>query len=119
MATTKIYTDIYWSKDKDRYDITVKGGTSIFAPSWKMVMDYRRGLITEDEYKEEYLELLRTKLFNKECMLVVPDELKMLMDKPRIVLVCFCKKAEFCHRVLLAEYLSECFPDKFLYVGEL
>ena len=55
----KVYTAQYGYRGKDRLDITVKSGDRTFAPTWDMVMDYKSGKITQEEYTEMYYDLMR------------------------------------------------------------
>jgi hypothetical protein len=45
-----------------------------------------------------------------------PGSWQKMLDKPRVVLVCFCPSPERCHRRLLAEMLAE---DGATYMGEV
>lgn len=85
-------------------DITVKKG-GIFAPTWKMVMDHKRGKISDEEYTKQYHQIIRKKfsggsvgegkILLKEFM--EPNEL--------IILACYCRANTFCHRYLLKDIL--------------
>ncbi len=75
---------------------------SIFAPTKELLNDYRKKKINWDQYKVEYLEILKNRnilkeldisIFNNACLLcseAIPDK---------------------CHRKLLAEFLTKHYPD--------
>ena len=41
---------IYGHKGDNGLDITIKSGSKVFAPSWKIVIDHKNKLITDEEY---------------------------------------------------------------------
>jgi hypothetical protein len=96
-----VYTGHYRYSGPDRVDITVKGQDKLwklFAPNWSMVMDFKNGLLSEDEYTKKYLIILDgipvsiwTELFKMETA----------------TLVCFCPKGAFCHRNILMNYICQ------------
>jgi len=99
----KIYTAQYRYPGEDRIDITIKSAKhpwSIFAPTWKMVMDYKR---TNDEqsYIEQY-NMLIEKAFSERGK----DLYDLIHSDRTITLVCFCRAGAFCHRVLLARHFA-------------
>lgn len=98
------------------HDITAKSGDSVFAPTWKMVNDYKRGIISKYEYTEQYLCLMRESFkLNKDYWLE-------FLNRDYVVLACYCKKDEFCHRYLLLgilKKLCEFYKIEFTYLGEL
>jgi uncharacterized protein YeaO (DUF488 family) len=95
----KIYTSQYRYNGKNRLDITVKSGSQIFAPTWDMVIKFKKGLMIEEEYTKEYYKLMRKSYKNNR------EKWDQLLNQDEVVLVCFCKKGSFCHRYLLAEIL--------------
>jgi uncharacterized protein YeaO (DUF488 family) len=112
----KIYTStVQGYKGPDKLDVTVKSGDKVFAPNWKLVMDYKRGAVTDEEYRQEYLKLMRVSFWNNQ------DRWLEVLTMPEVTLCCYCKPGEFCHRLLLAEILEEIGRRFFLtveYVGE-
>lgn len=106
----KVFTSQYKYKGKNRFDITVKSGDKTFAPTWEMVMNYKSGKISEEEYTEQYYERMRQSYQNNR------KRWDWLLDKEEIVLVCFCKKGDFCHRLLLADILVKLGAE---YEGEI
>jgi len=99
----KIYTAQYRYSGDDRIDITIKTAKppwSIFAPTWEMVMDYKRTK-NEKAYEIQYNSIVADVFWDHR------KELEALIDSDRtITLVCFCRAGEFCHRVLLARHLA-------------
>ena len=75
----------------------------IFAPSWRLLKEYKDGYITYQEFKERYLNEMRylyrtttiLQEFAKECM------------QESVVLCCYCKSDEFCARAILKEILEK------------
>jgi uncharacterized protein YeaO (DUF488 family) len=106
----KVYTSQYSYKGADRLDITVKSGQSCFAPTWEIVMNYKSGMITEEQYASAYLSKMRLSYQDNR---IIWDK---LLQKDRIVLVCFCKAKSFCHRLLLADILVKLGAE---YKGEI
>ena len=97
---TDIYTAQYSYSGDDRLDITVKGQHAVgkvFAPSWTMVTGVKSGQITHEQYEEMYRVILK----------VIPEGIYAeLKKRESLVLVCFCRPFEFCHRVTLAHELQ-------------
>jgi hypothetical protein len=98
----KIYTSHISIKDSDAYDITVKSGDPVFAPTWDMVTMYKKGLMSEHTYSDFY-----------KCLMVVSykryyDKWDYILGLDRIVFTCYCNlsKNPFCHRLLLPIYFE-------------
>lgn len=72
---------------------------SIFSPTWEIVRGIKSGKITETQYTETYLQLLRFNYLNRR------DEFKEAISRPKIAIGCFCPSGQFCHRHLLANWL--------------
>ena len=88
-----------------RLDITAATGSAVgryFAPDWSEVKAYLDGpkdAAAKFKYEQAYhAKMLKSYEDNK----WVWDEV-MAMDL--VVLVCFCKALDFCHRKILAKYL--------------
>ena len=116
----KLYTSRITYKGPNRLDITVKSATSlgkIWAPTWEIVMGAKNGIISEQEYKEKYLQLMRTSLsLNKRAWMA-------LLMKEELVICCYCKAGDFCHRLILAKEilpkLCERYGIPYQYMGEI
>ncbi|MCL6559472.1 MAG: hypothetical protein K6U74_11870 [Firmicutes bacterium] len=106
----RVHTAQYNYRGEDRLDITVKSGDKTFAPTWDMVMAYKSGKITQEEYTEMYYALMRRSYQNNRRRW----EEVLAMDK--VVLVCFCRAGDFCHRLLLAGILEKLGAE---YCGEI
>lgn len=110
-----IYTAQYNYDGKDRIDITVKSAPEkykIFAPTWDMVMEFKR---TGDTgiYKFLYSDILDWALTQK--FDTINEIVKQACDSS-VTFVCFCPPKSFCHRVLLSQWFENNFHIK--YAGE-
>lgn len=69
------------------------------APSLDLLERYKSGTITEEQYESEYLQHLERidihKLFDR------------FSEDAKLVLLCYEKSSSFCHRHILAKYLSK------------
>ncbi len=111
---TLLYTAQYRYSGPGRLDITVKGNHPIgqvFAPTWGMVMDYKNGRGGEQAYTEAY----RTLLSGRHLSLI--NAVNWLFEQEQVTLVCFCAPGAFCHRLILASWLSTTPNCK--YMGEV
>lgn len=113
--TLQVYTSTIWGyspprKNPDKLDITVKTGSLIFQPTWEMVLGFKNGSWTEDQYTRQYLALMRKK------WRTYREVWNLLLRQERIVLCCYCKPGAFCHRLLLADMLVKCGAE---YKGEI
>lgn len=82
-------------------DITVQSSRppwNIFAPTWELVKDYKGGKISENQYTEEYMELMRSRYKNNKDIFQQVIQLAMVEN---IALACYCPPEAFCHRHLL------------------
>jgi uncharacterized protein YeaO (DUF488 family) len=102
---------------------TVKSGTGLgklFAPTWKMVMQGKRGEITWDEYREQYLALMRERYrLNKAAFLEA-------LSADELILCCYCpdthNTSQTCHRYILVEILEKVALEHGIaceYIGEV
>jgi len=109
-------TSQYRYDGADRFDITRKNGNYNFAPSWNLIMGYKSKLIDEKKYRIEYKKQMSQSFFNNK------REWEELLNKGEVTLVCFCKKGEFCHRLILVEILQmlgKRFNIEVIYNGEI
>ncbi|MDR9785830.1 MAG: hypothetical protein RJR37_00865 [Peptococcaceae bacterium MAG4] len=97
----KVYTAQYGYRGRDRLDITVRSGDKTFAPTWDMVKAYKAGKITQEGYVEMYCALMRRSYRNNR------QRWEEILAMDRVVLVCFCRAGDFCHRLLLAEIMQK------------
>lgn len=98
-----LYTAQYSYKGPERYDITSKVG-GIFSPTWDMVRNYK-DFGDEEEYTARYLSHMRESYIKH---IELWKEMIVMCKRGDVVLVCYCKAGDFCHRVLLAEMLQKC-----------
>ena len=97
-------------------DTTVKTGYKELAPTWDMAMSYKKGELSEDKYTELYLDILKTSYQNN------PSFWADLLNSDVVALGCYCKPDNFCHRLILTDFLKQkCFEEDtdFTYLGEL
>ena len=100
----EVWTAQYRYNGPDRLDITAKSKDPLgkyFAPTWDLVLRYKDKSISEEEYTQEYLELMHN-VYRK-----YPNVWRQLLSRKRVVLVCFCRPNTFCHRILLARILEK------------
>ena len=70
------------------------------APSEKMLIDYKNGKLSENDYEEKYMNYIVNKFDPKELYFWLGEESTLL---------CWEKSGKFCHRHLLARWLmKEC-----------
>lgn len=75
------------------------------APSRKLLKGYKAGEITQKEYIKQYKDFLKTVKWGEviEKLFTISDH----HDGKDLVLCCYEKPSDFCHRHLLAEYLTD------------
>ena len=114
----------------DGLDVTMKSGTGIgvlLAPTKAMVYGYKSGVgdqrfagkyaaLSEAEYTEQYLELLRERFIEND------EAFYQLVQRKSVTLQCYCGRGKFCHRRILAEYvlpkLAAYYGIEYQYTGE-
>lgn len=82
-------------------DITIQSSRppwNIFAPTWELVKDFKAGKISENQYTEKYMGLMRARYKNNKDIF---QQLIQLALTENVALVCYCPPEEFCHRHLL------------------
>lgn len=109
----KVYTAQYRYSGPHRLDITVKGNSHVgmvFAPSWALVNAYKK---TGDEqtYRDGFHNMMIASLDSHADIWR-----KNVLKRDIVVLVCFCKAGDFCHRTLVADYLVQLGAK---YMGEI
>jgi hypothetical protein len=108
-------------------DTTVKSGTSIFKPTWEMVMGYKahvagQGGIDWEEYTRQYYAKMNESWKSREGRPVWLETIRM--QEP-VAIGCMCRYEgphTHCHRFLLKgifEKLCAAQGIPFLYYGEL
>lgn len=81
-------------------DTTVKSGDKVFAPTWQIVMDVKKSIITPEEYTASYHQMMKYSYANNK-----EHWRDLLSSKEPIVICCYCAAGKFCHRHLLVDYL--------------
>ena len=78
-------------------------GVSLYslAPSRKLLLNYKKGIIDENEFRNVYIQEI-DKYRNK-----IIEYLRFLQNQ-NVILLCYEKKGDFCHRHIVAEWLT---PD--------
>lgn len=74
------------------------------APRWAFFKDYKDGIIGPEEYTRLYHELVVGKL---DPNVVLRELIELNGGSDDIVLVCYETPNEFCHRNLVAKWLSD------------
>lgn len=78
----------------------------LVAPTKEILTDWKNGK-QDDEAKGHYIRAYKFQVLRKLNAKKVFDELKTLSNGKDIVLLCYEKPNDFCHRHLLAEYLEK------------
>lgn len=83
-------------------DITAKSGNPAFAPWFGDVMNFKRHVMSWEEYVERYRMKMR------ESQRENPEEWKKLCELPEnVALACYCAPFQKCHRYLFKEILTD------------
>ena len=104
-------------------DTTIKSATglgAVFAPTWLMVMDWKRGAIDWDTYTKQYIELMRERYQKNQAAFLEA------LQSDELIICCYCKDSHtstrHCHRYLLVDILHKV-ADRhqigFKYIGEV
>jgi uncharacterized protein YeaO (DUF488 family) len=99
MMALEVFTSHISCDDPDRLDISVSSGDKAFAPKWPMVNGLRNGRLSWPDYRKQYTILMRESYrFHRVAW-------EQLLERRRVVLVCYCTDVARCHRLVLAEIL--------------
>lgn len=94
-----------WRECKDRgielIDTTVKSGDPHFSPTWDMVMGIKQGVISEQDYVEQYRLLMQNSYNNHR-----PHWEALCLREDPVAIACYCRAGKFCHRHLLLGFLK-------------
>ena len=88
-------------------DATVKSAVG-FAPTWKMVMGYKNGTLTEAQYTEQYMKILDAVSVEAWRWLYA-----QAAEGGEVTLLCYCRDEWFCHTRLIIQYATEKYPKAF------
>ncbi len=95
---------------------SVKSGHRWLAPTWGLLMAYKRKEITEEEYTQKFQELMRYRYRRYRNLF------EAMAKREHVAFGCYCKAGEFCHRHLLIgmfERICNNYDIPFHYNGEL
>ena len=67
-------------------------------PTWPLVRDFKRSLISRKEYVKLYIELIESRDTVERFISELPTE---------CTLMCWEKSGEFCHRIVFARYIKK------------
>lgn len=95
LSHLEFWTAQYNYAGKDRWDITMRSGSSSFEPPKALVLKTKVGEVSYDEYVELYLTDLN-----------LSRALLKLMAKNKVTVVCLCSGEGFCHRYIVAIILQ-------------
>lgn len=90
----------------DIVDITAKSGFHWFAPEYEYVMQYKNGMMSQEQYTELYLAKMRQSFRQFHANWVA------LKNKSNVVYTCYCGyeangQRVFCHRHIFVDLLSK------------
>ena len=101
------------------YDITVKSGDKVFAPSWDLLLAYKfnKGNVERDDvYTKGFHTLMKDSYMSNKQHWVD------FLSQEEIAIACYCKAGDFCHRHLLVDYFEKVCNNagiEFEYKGEI
>jgi hypothetical protein len=103
-----VYTSRIGYRGEAGLDTTVKSANGIgeiFAPTWALVGGHKRWqgytALTDQQYTEIYLDLLRNRYRANEQAFIE------LIQRPQLILLCYCRSGVFCHRHLALDVLDK------------
>lgn len=89
-------------------DVTVRANLAV-SPTWEYVMGHKKGVISDQEYTDWYMERLdsrRAEVFAWASQL-----------QEETTFLCFCPPDAFCHTYLLMDWLVTNYPETFCRTG--
>jgi len=84
----------------------------LLAPSKSLLADYKGGKVDEGEYEDRYLSELGMKRDYLAGVLTA-------MKGKDVILLCYEKSSDFCHRHLFRKYVEQTFPEIGIQIEEL
>jgi uncharacterized protein YeaO (DUF488 family) len=100
ITTGRVQDKAAWQKKGwTAIDVTVKSASpkaKVLAPTWNMVMGYKKGTLSWEEYKEQYAEIL------EKAQQEERSRWENTLKRDKVVFLCYCPKGANCHRLLLA-----------------
>lgn len=100
ISTARVNTD-----HPAKLDITVKSASTdegkVLAPTWELVMGHKDGALSDAEYTEQYLTLLRGRYAQHKQVFL------NILKRDEVVLTCYCAEGDFCHRLIAVDVLKK------------
>ena len=76
------------------------------APSWKLINLFKNGVIDMDKFSDDYIRELDSKIDGAVIKKAL-EQMCSLCDVDNVILVCWEKDYENCHRTPLAQWLED------------
>ena len=73
-------------------------------PPKRLVYNYKAGVISEEQYTVEYNKLLKNNTYD---IITELHDLRRKHEGKAIILTCYEKTGDFCHRHLLSKFLND------------
>jgi hypothetical protein len=101
-CTTALYTAPYDYTGDDRVDVSFNGGNTVFTPPRTLLLEYRLGRVSPEQFRTGYCTFLEQSLVQHVF------NWNKLFESGSIVLVCACNGgADACHRFVLIDFLQK------------
>lgn len=90
-----------WTKDTvlrprgSKKEVLIPNIGILYAPTWDIVRGHQKGRISDVEYTEKYLAILRSRYSKNPKLFTAP------LEHDEVTVTCFCRPGKFCHRHLL------------------
>jgi len=98
---TALYTAPYDYTGDDTVDVSFNGGNAVFTPPRTLLLEYRLGRLSPEQFQAGY------RAFLEESLVQHLFNWNKLFESGRIVLVCSCNGgADVCHRFVLVDFLK-------------
>ena len=99
---TALYTAPYDYTGDDKVDVSFNRGNAVFAPPRALLLEYRLGRLSPEQFQAEYCTFL------EESLVQHLFNWNKLFESGSIVLVCSCNGgADVCHRFVLIDFLKK------------
>lgn len=76
----------------------------ILAPSKDLLNAYKEGLLSEDDFRKEYIIQISSNIESTKALNTIRNTLN---NGTNVILICYEKSSDFCHRHILAEIFDE------------
>ncbi len=101
-SRTALYTAAYDYTGDDKVDVSFNGGNAVFTPPRTLMLEYRLGRLSPEQFQAGYCTFL------EESLVQHLFNWNKLFESGRIVLVCSCNGgADLCHRFVLIDFLKK------------